>query len=210
MVYNLVDGTRTVQQIIDRCPITEFHACKALYELLIRNIIEIVPPKEPVIQEAVAKPAEEKKEISKATFGIIAIIILLISLASIGLNIYSPFGFYFNYPIEIKNIQHKDYSLEKMIKLKEAIKVYNCIYRKIPASLEEVKQVKLIDNNDTKDPWGREYKYESDMKSFMIKGYSSADSKSEDLIIYDYFAFKPAQDMQDTSEKSTTGVEVLE
>ncbi|HXH28486.1 MAG TPA: DUF4388 domain-containing protein [Candidatus Polarisedimenticolia bacterium] len=39
-IYNLVDGKRTVQEVVERSTLSEFDTCRILYELLGRQIIE--------------------------------------------------------------------------------------------------------------------------------------------------------------------------
>ena len=41
-VYQLVDGRRTVQEIVERCSLSEFDTCRILYELIGRQILEEV------------------------------------------------------------------------------------------------------------------------------------------------------------------------
>ncbi len=209
MVYNLVDGKKTVQQIIDRCPITEFHTCKALYELLIRNIIEIIATQEGVVPEVKVKPEIEKKEVSKFFISIVGIVLLLLIIANIIVNIYSPFGFYYPYYIKFKELKSKETTLERMIKLKDAVLVYNSIYNKIPFSLDEVKQSVPIEDNKINDPWGRRYNYKVENGSFVISGYSGENIVNEDLFIRGYFIFGITQQQPNVNQKTESEVEII-
>lgn len=213
MVYNLVDGQRTVQQIIDRCPLTEFHTCKALYELLMRNIIEIVPKEESmasITEEITTTPFQVKEEVSKTNMTIVGIILLIIAVGSLTINLFTPFGFYNNYPIKYREVKNREYSIERMIELRDVITAYNSIYRKIPNTLDEVKEGMPIDKEKLIDPWGRSYKYRVINDTFILIGYSNADNKSEDLFVYGYFIFPKEQSQKNTTPKIETEVEVVQ
>src|SRR5262249_7328029 len=41
-VYNLVDGKRTVQEIVERCALSEFDACRILFDLISRQLLDEV------------------------------------------------------------------------------------------------------------------------------------------------------------------------
>src|SRR5438093_3660181 len=56
-VYQLVDGKRTVQEIVERCPLSEFDTCRIIYELIGRQILEEVRaagPRAPIAAPAAA------------------------------------------------------------------------------------------------------------------------------------------------------------
>ncbi|OGF67221.1 MAG: hypothetical protein A2Y62_03215 [Candidatus Fischerbacteria bacterium RBG_13_37_8] len=188
-VYNLVDGQRTVQQIIDRCPLTEFHTCKALFELHTRNIIE-------VFQEM--KLEYEKKEVTEARIKdkegpsyILGIIFLVIGVASLIFNLFSPFGYFFNQPLNFRHVASRGDSWQQLIKIKDAVVIYNSFYRRVPLSLDEVLQAGLLINDDLYDPWGRPYEYQPSEEYFIIKGTDANGNSSEELVLREYLSFVP-------------------
>lgn len=213
MVYNLVDGQRTVQQIIDRCPLTEFHTCKALYELLVRDIIEIVATEERVVSTTEELPAayiQVKKESSKVNMTIMGIVLLILAIGSLAINLFTPFGFYNNYPIKFREVKSKEFSIERMVELRDVIIAYNSIYRKVPDTLDEIKEGMPIDKDKLIDPWGCPYKYRVVNDTFIISVYCGADSKSEDLLLHGYFIFHKEQGQQNATPKMETEVEVVQ
>ena len=60
-VYQLVDGRRTVQEIVERCSLSEFDTCRILYELIGRQLLEEVrvagPRAAPTVAPAPIAPA---------------------------------------------------------------------------------------------------------------------------------------------------------
>src|SRR5207249_10672756 len=53
-VYQLVDGRRTVQEIVERCSLSEFDTCRILYELIGRQLLEEVKSVSPKTAPATA------------------------------------------------------------------------------------------------------------------------------------------------------------
>jgi len=49
VIYNLVDGTATIQDIIDGTMRSEFDVCRTLYDLLKRQIVTITTPDDPTV-----------------------------------------------------------------------------------------------------------------------------------------------------------------
>ena len=56
-VYQLVDGKRTVQEIVERCSLSEFDTCRILYELIGRQLLEEVRTAGPKTAPAAPAPA---------------------------------------------------------------------------------------------------------------------------------------------------------
>ena len=55
-VYQLVDGKRTVQEIVERCVLGEFDTCRVIYELIGRQLLEEVRVAGPKITTAAPVP----------------------------------------------------------------------------------------------------------------------------------------------------------
>src|SRR2546425_739107 len=60
-VYQLVDGKRTVQEIVERCSLSEFDTCRILYELVGRQLLEEVSTHGPKAAAAVPAPSVEAR-----------------------------------------------------------------------------------------------------------------------------------------------------
>ena len=56
-VYQLVDGKRTVQEIVERCVLGEFDTCRVIYELIGRQLLEEVRVAGPKITTAAPAPS---------------------------------------------------------------------------------------------------------------------------------------------------------
>jgi hypothetical protein len=86
LVHGLVDGKRTVQEIVERSPLAEFETCRTLFELLTRQLIEEAPaatgaaaaPAAPVRKGAV-KPQRRAAQGSPLLLGVALLALVLIA-----------------------------------------------------------------------------------------------------------------------------------
>src|SRR2546425_11848850 len=60
-VYQLVNGKRTVQEIVERCSLSEFDTCRILYELVGRQLLEEMRTPGPRVAAAVPAPSVEAR-----------------------------------------------------------------------------------------------------------------------------------------------------
>ena len=184
IVYKLVDGKKTVQQIIDSCPLTEFHTCKSLFELNARNIIEATQ-QAAMPTEVEAKPIfkKEKAEIpSVIIFGIL----LLVAIISVLVNFFAPFGSFLQSPITFKAVVATGYSAERLIRLNNAVIVYYKVFHKAAPSLNEVVNSGLMKRDDIIDPWRKEYRYEAYDECFALKGTDKDGKIRKELYILQF------------------------
>lgn len=203
LVYNLVDGQKTVQQIIESCPLTEFHTCKALFELHTRNIIEPIKEVVPAAEEESVAVQREKS--SNMPLMIAFIIMVIISIGSIAVNINTPFGFFLENPYYIKSPQNFWDSYQKLIKNSEAIMIYYNKYNKLPLSLNDVVNAGIIAKEDIKDPWNREYKLEVGDDYYTLIGYDKNGKVLKELILTQ---FLPSLQRNAKTENKTKGEEI--
>jgi len=208
MVYRLVDGKRNVQQLIDSCPLTEFHTCKTLFELNSRNLIELVQ------REDVPAAPELKAFAGKGKAGIpvpaIGLTFLLVGLLSALINIFTPFGFFLSSPITFKTVVTTGKSAEKIIKLNNAIVVYYDMYHKMPGSLNDVVNSGIIKKSDVIDPWNKEYNYEAYEECYAIKGTDKTGKVRKELYILQFLYFMQSNDKVAVPKVKESGIQVVE
>lgn len=85
-VYTLIDGRRTIQEILDRVALPEFPTIKIIYDFYVRGLIEPVRATQQ-LTEVVVEPAAQEK-ITSATilgvltsgFGILFLLLIILSL----------------------------------------------------------------------------------------------------------------------------------
>jgi len=87
-IFRRVDGTRTVQAVIDATGLGEFEVCRTLFDFLNRNIIATVGQ-----GQARMAVEEEERGIASATPGYVVIaLVVLLSLAGVFAQLRAPFA----------------------------------------------------------------------------------------------------------------------
>jgi hypothetical protein len=76
MVHGLVDGRRTVQEIVDRSALGEFDTCRILYELIGRQLIEEVKVGAPAKGRAAPAPRVSAESPILIGLGVLALVLL--------------------------------------------------------------------------------------------------------------------------------------
>ncbi len=158
-VFRKVDGTRTVQGVIDATGLVEFEVCRILFDLLNRNLIAIggkgQTQSAEAREQAVASPA--------IGYAVLAIAVLL-ALAGIAVQHASPFGVagtapYLRAPLHqlLENVNQ-----QRLERLDRAVMAFAQARGVLPENLGELAQLKLVDRGSLLDPWARDYQYAKD------------------------------------------------
>lgn len=166
LIYNLVDGERTVQEIIDRSLLGKFNASEILVELLEMGLIEIVGVRTPSLIKKVKMInfREAKAFLYYGTF-LIFIFFFLFYLKPDVLN------YILKSRIERMEIEipvHVIYK-SKMDRLKTALEIYFYENGKYPNHLEELVSARLISRKDLFYRKGTPYHYELRDGKYLIK-----------------------------------------
>jgi hypothetical protein len=156
-VFVKVDGTRTVQGIIDSTGLGEFEVSRILFDLLNRNIISSAGrgvAREVLEGQSAGTPSPLPGYVGLA-------LALLLSLVSFGSHLSTPFSVVGQPPL-VK--QPVDLLLEglnrsRLERLDRALVAYRFAEGGIPKSLTELVQVGLVDPAYLKDPSARPYHY---------------------------------------------------
>lgn len=167
LVHGLVDGKRSVREIVERSTLGEFDTCRLLHELLTRQIIEEAASR---AQKAAEAAPAAPRETSPVLLGVGFLLLILASGGSIlyraqpwlirSLNqeplaaLLSPIiG-----PDEVDTLQAA-ISRSRMQRIRFAVRVHQLLHRGYPADLEALVNSGLLDGADLHDPWGRPYAY---------------------------------------------------
>jgi Domain of unknown function (DUF4388)/Type II secretion system (T2SS), protein G len=164
-VYRKVDGSRSVQGIIDASGLSDFDACKALYDLLTRNIVA------PMGRAGAARAAEGPQEAPGpgAGYGLLAAAALL-SVAGLALQLRTPFGV-LGRPAYLRSSLSTvmgGVSRARLERLDQAVLAYRLAKGALPQSLSDLVQARLADARDVKDPWARPYHYALDAGGYTL------------------------------------------
>jgi len=156
-VFKKVDGQRSVQGIIDASGMGDFDVCKALYDLLSRDIIA------PTGRGAKAQGDIGVRESEPAPVLGYALMAAALVLAAAGALIHmrSPFGIIGKPPMlsDSWHLLLESVSRGRLERLDRAIVAYRYEHGALPKTLEELAEEGLVDRSHLKDPWARPYHY---------------------------------------------------
>ncbi len=169
-VYRRVDGTRSVQGIIDATGLGEFDVCRTLFDLLNRSIIA---PGGRAEAPAVDAEADDDGRPSRWPGYALLVAALVVSLGSLWLRLRDPFALTGLPPSLARSSLATLESLDaaRLGRVDRGVRAYHLLTGALPESLSDVARAGLLDGGDLKDPWARPYHY-----SFSSSGYElSAD-----------------------------------
>lgn len=178
-IWDMVDGRRTVADIVESSRLNEFDTVKALYELLTRDLIEEVKDHAPASSdvEEVEEVDLEETTVSLPIFtalAVAAIALLILGLLVNPLNRLSPFS----RSTGTSETVRKSISAQRIQALGEAITAYQLATGQLPAALDEVVPA-YVSPRLLSDPWGSEYKYLRRGDRFLVIGFRP-DGKNAD------------------------------
>lgn len=183
-IYDMVDGTVTVGEIVEASRASEFDTCKALYDLLTRDLIEEVrTPAAPVVAEpAVDQTARtEIPNVLPAPLIVVLAIVAVVSLATSvrnPLNHLQPFGRRSSAVVET----NKAISMQRLESIREAIEAFNLVHDRLPERLDELAPY-FISSDILRDPWGTPYKFLQEPEKYVVIGFTPDGRPDTDLFV---------------------------
>ncbi len=184
-IYDLVDGTVTVGDIVEVSRFSEFDTNKALYELLTRDLIEEVKGlgAAAVLEQAAPLDETEVAE-TPVPLPLVAVLALaaLISIATSfknPLNAIRPLGT--SQPSTAAETM-KSISMARIQQVGEAIEKYNAVNGRLPNRLQELAP-DYISESVLRDPWGHPYKYLPQPQRYLVIGFTPDDKPDTDLFL---------------------------
>jgi len=187
-VYELLDGKRTVSDLIEMSRLSEFDTTKALYELLTRDLIEEIRGAAPTPSaEQVQAPVDESEVAETPVPLPLVLFLAVLAIASIvtsfknPLNSVRPIGpkpARASAPVEAV----KAISIERIHALGEAIEKYNVVNGHLPVRLQDLAPYYISPSLLT-DPWGNAYKYLQQPSRYLVIGFSPDGKADTDLFL---------------------------
>jgi hypothetical protein len=183
-IYDMVDGTMTVGEIIEGSRLSEFDANKALYELLTRDLIEELRGQTAaaVVQQA-APVDEDEVAVTPVPLPLVLILVIL-ALASLvtsfknPLNGFAPLTAGLSAPANTR----KAISLQRIDAIGTAIDRYNDVHGSPPHTLAELVPNYLAASY-LRDPWGNAYKYIPQPARYLVIGFTADGKADTDLFL---------------------------
>jgi hypothetical protein len=166
LVFKLVDGNRTVEEIIDRSLLGKFNASEILSYLLEVGLIEIVRVQTPTLVQKVSKIQFREFLPISSLGGILLIVFLLL--------VYFTPNFlqhFFESRIELASIEIPDQFAHKaqLDRIKNALEIYYLEKGDYPDTLEKLVSVQLLRKKDLFYGKGISYQYEVRNGRYFLK-----------------------------------------
>src|SRR5262245_15951993 len=183
-VLHEVDGMRSVQDVVESTPYSEFDTSRVLYELIGRHMIErVAAPAAPEQRAAKAAapripaPAPSKQPaVRRESRSFLTLFLVLVAAGSILTASRNPLNglavLRFGDPISSSLLRQA--SLSRMERIRYALQVYFLQNKGFPKDLNYLVLGGLLRSNDLKDPWGGEYLYRPLAGGFELQGKDRA------------------------------------
>jgi hypothetical protein len=166
LIYNIVDGTRTVQEIIDRSLLGKFNASEILVELSEMMLIEMVGVRTPSLIRKVSM-VNFREALAFVYYGAFLVFIFL-------LLIYFKPNFlhhFWDSRIERVDIEIPMHLVHKtqLDRIKNALEIYYLEKGQYPSRLEDLISTKLLQKSDLFYRKGVSYQYELKEGKYFLK-----------------------------------------
>ncbi|MFQ5767445.1 MAG: DUF4388 domain-containing protein, partial [Acidobacteriota bacterium] len=178
--YHLLDSVRSVQEVIDASDLGEFETCKAIFQLLEKDLVA-----ESRIRKDTKQPLEKtggKQDRAMAT----AVMVLATAVILAGLDL-GPWHQveHLLAPVRlagpVKALQLAA-SQTRLAHLDYLVRLYALAKEDFPRSLQDLAEAGLAGEDDFRDPWGQPYRYLKARRNYQIRGLDSEGKERPDLI----------------------------
>jgi uncharacterized protein DUF4388 len=186
-VYDLVDGKRTVAEVVEMSRLSEFDTSKALYELLTRDLIEEVRGQRTAAAVAAPAPLDETEVAETPVPLPLVLMLAVIAIASLvtsfknplnSLRPLTPHAVRASAPVEAR----KAISMERIHTLGDAIEKYNLVNGHLPIRLQDLAPY-YVSASLLHDPWGNAYKYLQQPSRYLVIGFTPDGKADTDLFL---------------------------
>jgi len=185
-IYDLVDGTMSVREVLELSKYSEFDTAKALYELLTRDLIEEVRGSAAAAVLAQVTPLDET-EVAETTVPLPLVAVLaLLAMLSLATSFRNPLNSL--YPLgpaqRASSVAEtrKAISIERIEQIGEAVEAYSLVNGHLPPRLADLTPV-YISPSLLHDPWGHAYKYLPQPQRYLVIGFTPDEKPDTDLFL---------------------------
>jgi len=167
-IFRKVDGTRTVQAIIDSTGLSDFEVCRILFDFLNRNLV--APVGRGGAQKDMAAGAGAPARVASPAIGY-GLMIASAALSALGLFVQlgTPFGIVTRPPLIKANVLLDGVSHARLERLDRSLVAFHLVYGVAPSGLQDLVTEGLVDRSYLADPWSRPYHYETTEKGYVLQ-----------------------------------------
>ena len=167
-IFRKVDGTRTVQAIIDSTGLSDFEVCRILFDFLNRNLV--APVGRGGAQKDMAAGAGAPARVASPAIGY-GLMIASVALSALGLFVQlgTPFGIVTRPPLIKATVLLDGVSHARLERLDRSLVAFHLVYGVAPSGLQDLVTEGLVDRSYLADPWSRPYHYETTEKGYVLQ-----------------------------------------
>jgi hypothetical protein len=178
-ILALVDGTRTVREIVDLLNLAEFETFRALSEMLTRNLVERVG------STARAGERPESRGITGKLLGWLAKLALaaaaLGAVATLATNPVTPWRLAGAGPATDRLRLYA--AMSRLERIERGVQVFYLDTGTFPAGLETLVQYGYLDEVALHDPWGRPYRFLLSPGGYQVLGQDADGQNLPELTV---------------------------
>jgi hypothetical protein len=166
LIYNLTDGTRTVQEIIDRSLLGKFNTCEILANLMELGLIEVIGVQTPSLMRKV-KAVDFRRVFTYGLYGA-SLVLIFVIIVYLKPNFLKHVwdSKVVRADIELPSIYiHQS----QMDRIKNALEIYCLEKGKYPDQLEELVPARLLRRSDLYYQKGISFQYELKDGKYLLK-----------------------------------------
>ncbi len=168
VIHSLVDGKRTVQEVVERSLFGEFDTCRILYELINRHLLEEVRTRAP---RAAAVEAPPRRRLAPVVQGIAYLLLVLVAGGAVFYRV-QPWLFDVRQGKRFEAclsplfaspdvaLLDKKLASDRLHQVDFALRVYYLLHRTYPPALTHLVSANLVKQEDLLDSDGNLYGYE--------------------------------------------------
>lgn len=185
-IYDMVDGTIRVRDVLELSKLSEFDTAKALYELLTRDLIEEVRGSAAADVLAQMTPLDEDEVAETPVPLPLVAVLALLAILSVAtsfrnpLNSLRPLGTA-QRSSSVTEIR-KAISIKRIEQIGEAVEVFNVVNGHLPARLQDLVPI-YLSAALLHDPWGHAYKYLPQPQRYLVIGFTADEKPDTDLFL---------------------------
>jgi hypothetical protein len=171
-IFRKVDGTRTVQGIIDSTGLPEFETCRTLFDLLTRNLISTAGRGAARVSEA---GVEEVPAPGKPVWAAVALVVAL-ALVGVLVRWRTPFAVTGLSPL-LRSSQQQlldDVGHTRLQRLDRAVQAHLLIRGALPRTLAELVKGGLVDQRYLEDAAARPFHYALTQDGYLLSAVDNA------------------------------------
>ncbi len=178
-ILRLVDGSATVQDVVDTSASAEFDVYRLLVDLLGRNLIEVV------VVEVAAEDASRARDRVRFTSGALQALVFAlaaIGIATLGLNPFTPWRL--TARSRETELLKTYVGRNRLERVEQSIQAFYLDRGAMPSNLQILSSEGFLPAEDTIDPWGHPYSYRVGPSAYELGSRFSADAPEDDLVIH--------------------------